>query len=199
RIRQADDAYLAAAASATRLLLDPVASRIENKRLLVVGEGVLQYLPFAALPEPGTGEPGKAAPLIAHHEIITAPSASVVAVRRAETAGRGPAEKAVLVLADPVFSADDARVVPQTPTAATASITESTRADATRSADDRTVREFLRLRFSRQEAEEIARLAPPALTRVALDFDASRETVLSGDLGQYRILHLATHTLLDNN
>src|SRR5262249_7889445 len=44
----------------------------------------------------------------------------------------------------------------------------------------------------------IARLAPPALTRVALDFDASRETVLSGDLGQYRILHLATHSLLDN-
>ena len=95
----------------TRMLLDPVASRIEGKRLLIVGEGVLQYLPFAALPEPGTGEHGKAPPLIANHEIITAPSASVMAVLRQETAGRRQAEKALLVLADPVFSADDARVV----------------------------------------------------------------------------------------
>ena len=60
------------------------------------------------------------------------------------------------------------------------------------------VPEFLRLRFSRHEAEQIARLTPPALTRVALDFDASREAVLSGDLGQYRIVHLATHSVLDN-
>jgi len=36
------------------------------------------------------------------------------------------------------------------------------------------------------------------LTRVALDFDASRDAVLSSDLGQYRIVHLATHSLLDN-
>ena len=198
RIRQADQAYLSAAARATRMLLDPVASKIAGKRLLIVGEGVLQYLPFAALPEPGTGEQGKAPPLIANHEIITAPSASVMAVLRQETAGRRQAEKALLVLADPVFSADDARVVQKGTTVATASITESVTRDALKPADDIGVQEFLRLRFSRHEAEEIARLTPPALTRVALDFDASRETVLSTDLGQYRIVHLATHSLLDN-
>ena len=92
---------------------------------MIVGEGVLQYLPFAALPEPGTGEQGKAPLLIANHEIITAPSASVMAVLRQETAGRRQAEKALLVLADPVFSADDARVVQKGTTVATASITES--------------------------------------------------------------------------
>jgi CHAT domain-containing protein len=31
----------------------------------------------------------------------------------------------------------------------------------------------------------------------AVDFDASRETVMSADLGQYRIIHLAAHGLLD--
>jgi CHAT domain-containing protein len=69
---------------------------------------------------------------------------------------------------------------------------------ARKPSDDAAGQEFLRLRFSRHEAEEIARLTPPASTRVALDFDASRETVLGTDLGQYRILHLATHSLLDN-
>ena len=198
RIRQADQAYLSAAASATRMLLDPVASKIERKRLLIVGEGILQYLPFAALPEAGTGERGKAPPLINNHEIITAPSASVMAVLRQETAGRRQAEKALFVLADPVFSADDARVVQRGATAATTSITESVKSEALKRSGDLGVQEFPRLRFSRQEAQEIARLTPPALTRVALDFDASRETVLSTDLGQYRILHLATHSLLDN-
>jgi CHAT domain-containing protein len=56
----------------------------------------------------------------------------------------------------------------------------------------------VRLRFSRIEAEEIARLAPAKGTLKALDFDASRETVLTTDLGQYRIVHFATHSLLDN-
>ena len=32
----------------------------------------------------------------------------------------------------------------------------------------------------------------------ALDFDASRETAMSTDLGQYRIVHFATHSLLNN-
>jgi CHAT domain-containing protein len=198
RIRLADQAYSSAAATATRMLLGSVASRIKGKRLLIVGEGVLQYLPFAALPEPGAGEKGKASPLIANHEIVTAPSASVMAVLRQETAGRKQAEKALLVLADPVFTADDARVVQQGTTVATASVTQAVTTDALKPSDDLGGQEFLRLRFSRHEAQEIARLTPPALTRVALDFDASRETVLSTDLGQYRIVHLATHSLLDN-
>jgi CHAT domain-containing protein len=33
---------------------------------------------------------------------------------------------------------------------------------------------------------------------VALDFEASRETAASPDLGQYRIVHFATHGLLNN-
>jgi CHAT domain-containing protein len=78
------------------------------------------------------------------------------------------------------------------------STTESVSRGALKPADDIAGQEFLRLRFSRHEAEEIAHLTPPALTRVALDFDASRETMLNTDLGQYRIVHLATHSLLDN-
>lgn len=180
RVREADEAYFAAAREASRMLLGPAAAHIGNKRLLIVGEGVLQYLPFGALPEPGTGTP-----LMVGHEIVTAPSASVLAVLRQETAGRKPAGKALAVLADPVFHADDARIAPSGQT-------------AVRSGADPGMQDFARLRFSRTEAEEITRLAGSGATLKALDFDASRETAMKAELGEYRIVHFATHSLLNN-
>ena len=180
RVRQADSAYLAAARAASRMLLAPAAAHIGNKRLLIVGEGVLQYLPFGALPEPGTD-----APLMVSHEIVTAPSASVVAVLRQETARRKPASKLLAVLADPVFHADDARIGTPDKT-------------AVRGASDPGMQDFARLRFSRTEAGEITRLAGSGATLTALDFDSSRETAMKPELGDYRIVHFATHSLLNN-
>jgi CHAT domain-containing protein len=186
RVRQADRAYAAAAAKASSLLLARVASQIVNKRLLIVGEGVLQYLPFAALPEPTADVHARPVPLMVNHEIITAPSASVIALLRHATAGRKPADRAVAVFADPVFSADDPRVV------------QGRRAALHYAADGSTAPDFARLRFSRNEAEEIAKLSPNGEALKALDFDASRQTVLRSDLAQYRVVHFATHSVLDN-
>jgi CHAT domain-containing protein/Tfp pilus assembly protein PilF len=141
------------------ILLSPISAKIAGKRLLIIAEGVLQYLPFAALPDPSD----PAVPLIANHEIVTAPSASVVAVLRNETAGRPPAPKTVAIFADPAFGA-----------------------------------QFLPLRFSRSEADEIARLAPPESTLKVVGVDATREAAMRPEIGQYRILHFATHSVLDN-
>jgi CHAT domain-containing protein/tetratricopeptide (TPR) repeat protein len=79
----------------SRLLLGPVAPLLPGKRLLVVGDGILRSLPFAALPE---GEP-----LVARHEIVALPSVSVLGELRREIAGRPPAPKTLWVLADPDF------------------------------------------------------------------------------------------------
>ena len=182
RIRSADQSYFTAAARVSEMLLGPVALEIESKRLLIVGEGILQYLPFAALPEPGSGERVRSAPLVAKHEIVTAPSASVLALLRQETAGRKPAQKTLAVFADPVFSSNDDRFGLQ----------------RSRSGRDPNGPGFLRLRFSRYEAEEIARLAPKDSTWKVLDFEASRDSALDTRLGRYRIVHFATHSVLDN-
>ena len=180
RVRQADAAYPIAAQQLSRMLLDQAAGYLERKRLLIVAEGVLKYLPFGALPEPGTN-----APLIMNHEIATAPSASVVALLRQQTAGRKPASKLLAVLADPVFHADDPCIAaPNT--------------SRVRTVPARDMQGFARLRFSRTEAEEISRLAGPTATLKAVDFDASRETAMSPDLVGYRIIHFATHSLLNN-
>ena len=46
-------ANLASELPLSQMLLAPVANQLGNKRLLIVGDGVLQYVPFAALPIPG--------------------------------------------------------------------------------------------------------------------------------------------------
>ncbi|MFL6233032.1 MAG: CHAT domain-containing protein [Thermoanaerobaculia bacterium] len=90
-------------AKLSRVLLDPVVSLLPGKRLLVVGDGALQSLPFAALPEPGGGEP-----LVAHHEIVALPSVSVLGELRREVAARSQAPKALWVLAAPDFGVGSA-------------------------------------------------------------------------------------------
>src|SRR5260370_40313557 len=60
-------------------------------------------------PEPGGRSPHPP-PLIAGHEIVTLPSASVLSVLRHEEMGRKQAPKAVAVLADPVFRTGVGRV-----------------------------------------------------------------------------------------
>src|SRR5262249_26781792 len=58
RIAQADSDYLQAAAALAQMVLGPVAERLSRKRLLIVSDGALQYVPFAALPMPETGRQG---------------------------------------------------------------------------------------------------------------------------------------------
>jgi CHAT domain-containing protein/Tfp pilus assembly protein PilF len=185
RLRQADAAYIDAAQEASRILLGPVAFRLANKRLLIVPDGVLQNLSFSALAEPA----GEKSPLIVKHEIVVAPSASVVGLLRHDNGTRRVADQALAIVADPVFSADDARIARQ-PNAPSG--------EANRSAAGAGVQDFLRLRFSRREADEIARLLPAGAALKALDFDASREKVLSSDFGRHRIVHFATHSVLNN-
>jgi CHAT domain-containing protein len=54
-----------------------------------------------------------------------------------------------------------------------------------------------RLPFTQQEATRLLALAPRTSSFGAIDFQASRATVLGGGLGQYRYVHFATHGLLN--
>lgn len=191
RLERADSEYMEAAAALSRMLLGPVASELKQKRLAIVAEGVLQYVSFSALPSPVSG----ATPLIVDHEIVTLPSASVLAVLREETVNRKPASKAVAVLADPVFSASDPRVAKN---GAAPVDDSSSLVDAQRSAAESGLKDLVRLRFSRQEAEEIARLAGNKSNLKALDFAANRAVAMDQKLSDYRIVHFATHGLINN-
>jgi CHAT domain-containing protein len=68
---------------------------------------------------------------------------------------------------------------------------------AVRSAKDSNI-SFERLPFTRQEAEQILSLVSPSDRKQAFDFTASRTTASSKDLSQYRIIHFATHGILNS-
>ncbi|MFL6216846.1 MAG: CHAT domain-containing tetratricopeptide repeat protein [Blastocatellia bacterium] len=195
RIEQAATDYPQAAALLSRMLLGPVAAELQNKRLVIVGEGMLQYTAFAALPTPRPG--AVSSPLIADHEIITLPSASVLAALRREIGGRKPADKAVAVFADPVFDSDDPRIGRASKSRATAA--SETTGDVNRSATELGLRGFVRLRFSRQEADQIMRLVPESKKLEAVDFAANRAAATSPELARYAIVHFATHGLINNH
>ena len=189
RLERADSEFTEAAAALSRMLLGPVASELKQKRLAIVAEGVLQYVPFAALPSPSSAKP-----LVVDHEIVTLPSASVLAVLREENANRKQASKAVAVLADPVFSASDPRLAKN----GSLVVQDTPLVDAYRSAAESGLGNLVRLRFSRHEAEEIARLAGDKRNLKALDFAANRSVVTDAKLSDYRIVHFATHGLINN-
>lgn len=179
----------------SQMLLKPVAEQLGNKRLLIVSDGALQYIPFSALPTPGTS-PEEVVPLLVNHEIINLPSASTLAVIREDLGDRIPAPKTVAVLADPVFSADDQRV------GARHALPLQTPKNIDTLALSRAAREisitFNRLPHTRTEANDILKLAPAAEQMQALDFAANRATATNPQLSQYRIVHFATHGILNS-
>jgi CHAT domain-containing protein len=145
-------------------------------------------------------------PLIANHEIVSLPSASSMAALRRELAGRAQAPKIVAVIADPVFEEADKRIKKNggdvakpnnkqaDPSAAEQVVFRS--ALEVGAADEQ--KRLQRLVFSRREADEIVGLAGAEGSFKALDFTANRATALSSSLSQYRIIHFATHGLLNS-
>src|SRR5262249_11848382 len=95
-----------------------------------------------------------------------------------------------------VYSADDPRVV-QRPVVPVAQ-KEPGAINRIQSGAETGIERFLRLRFSRTEAEQIANLIPAHGAVTAFDFDANRDAVLNADLARFRILHFATHSLIDD-
>lgn len=170
-----------------REILGPAAAHLGTSRLLIVADGALRYVPFAALPEPGDGTP-----LLARHEIVYLDSPSVIAMQRQQLAGRPRAALELAIVADPVFQATDPRLAKTL--AAPASVEKG--GDLRRSAEDLGVRGFGRLPESGREGAALLALVPAKQSLAAVGFAARKETVLSGVLSRYRIVHFATHGLI---
>ena len=201
RVTDAESKLPRAAQALSQSLLAPVASQLGSKRLVVVADGALQYIPFAMLPDPLAGN---SQPLIVDHEVVSLPSASALAIQRTELAGRQPAPKMLAVIADPVFDRTDVRVKTGSSGATDKDQIAST-ADSRSlehiadTSDDKTGRMVIRrLAFTRQEADGLLALAPKASSLRETDFQANRTNVMNGDLAEYRYVHFATHGLLDS-
>jgi len=196
RVAAADAGRRQEAARLSRMLLAPAAAQLGGKRLLVVPAGALHLIPFGALPSPAARDEDE--PLVVGHEVVTAPSASAVAMLRREPARREPATTPISIIADPVFSRADERFAELS--AGRTPFVNSTLRDrpAPAPAAPAPDREPLpRLFRTRWEAEQIAALAGPGATRM-LDFEASREAASGAVVGRSRVVHFATHAILND-
>jgi CHAT domain-containing protein/tetratricopeptide (TPR) repeat protein len=192
-------AFAAASNTLYQTAFAPAAAVVGEKRLLVVADGALNYIPFEALVSAPGGTDFAALPyLVQKNEIIYAPSASVVAAirqQKKDTAGA----RGMLVVADPIFDAKDARVkTPQPDTAQDASIASAV-ADVEGAPVEVSKFRLARLTGTRAEAQQIAQLARTAglAPDVWLDLDANEANIKTRDIGKYRIVHVATHGLLN--
>lgn len=156
-------------------VLGPAVDAFRGRSLILVPDGALEAIPFAALPLPGACPSRQAPPLVTEHEISQLPSASLLAeprpARLAEDDGRW-----ITLVADPVYEATDPRL-PKTD--------ESVRSGA----DDG----FQRLPRAGDEARSVLSLVPEHRRFALLGTEARRESVLDGPATGARILHFATH------
>lgn len=153
------------------ILLAPVVEQLAGRRLLVVGDGLLHYVPFAALPLGGED------PVAERHSVVHLPSVAVAKALRERAVERRRPAKELAVIANAVYTATDdrlpaTRTVPAVPDP------------------------LPHLPYTAQEAEAISTLVPPSQRLVATGFAARPELIRQGVLRDYRIVHLATHGLL---
>jgi CHAT domain-containing protein/tetratricopeptide (TPR) repeat protein len=198
-VAAADNLYLERATNLSRMLLGPVAEKLGSRRLVVVTEGALQYIPFDALPTrfAQTTGPIEASTtlLIATNEVVVLPSASTLIAIRGAQNHKGSPGKLVAIIADPVFSASDDRVQREAPSPATAKSDQNPDQD-----NQQTIKNLrlARLAHASEEADSISAVAPWGTTIVAKGFDASRETAMSSEVSRAQIVHFATHGFLDS-
>ena len=166
------------------MILAPASQELGNKRLLIVGNGILQSIPFAALPVPKAPNYPHPQPLIVKHEIITLPSASSLAALRQNVKGRNLAPKKLAVLADPVYEVEEEG--------------DNLLRNLSRKAQE-ACRSLQNLPYTRTEAENILALVPENESFAALGHEASLTTALSPQLSQYQTVHFATHGCLNQD
>jgi CHAT domain-containing protein len=201
--------FVAASNALYKAVLEPAASMVGEKRLMVVADGALNYIPFEVLLKTtDAGDFSSLGYLVKTNEVIYAPSASVVAaIKQQRTKSTS---RAMLIIADPVFNSNDARAKKgSTPAANDAEVRglgiQASLADVagtTPPAAPGAAMEGLplaRLNGTRIEADQISKLAKTAggQADVWLDLDANEDNIATRDVSKYRIIHVATHGLLN--
>ena len=195
-VETADRLYGEKARALSQTLLGPVADQLSNKRLIMVTEGVLQRVQFEALPlaqGQATGPIGSEEFLIVTNEVASIPSMTTLLAMRSAVKRPPSPGKVVAIIADPVLSPNDDRVGGQEQSSG------GVRAASESSSDQPVLHGGpSRLIYASEEADAIVAVAPRGTTMVAKGFDASRETAMSSAIGEYQIVHFATHGLLDS-
>ncbi len=214
-----DPAFEAAAAELSRMVLGPLENKLGTRRLVIVADGALQYVPFAVLPIKDPQKNGSSIPLLMRHVIVNLPSASTLSAIRDNDPLRIKTTRFLAILADPVYHSADERLLQA---AVNTETTHSSTAAASRSKRTGNLLNLPRLPSTGKEADAIYEImskstaspesfmdrllrfvgikSPKAsLVLKAVGLDASKQAAMAEDLKDFKIIHIASHTALDDD
>jgi CHAT domain-containing protein/tetratricopeptide (TPR) repeat protein len=179
--------YATAARLLYRKLLEPAGASLQKKRIIVAADGMLGYLPFESLLTSGGNSKdidfAKLSYVGLKYEIQYVPSISVLAaIEQNRTANIVDHRKALIAFADPLSQPGIPKNI---------------------SGVDRSVRDasssLEQLPYAKAEVEEISKLYPKGSTSLLIGKDASEENAKQLDLQDYRVLHFASHGMIDED
>jgi CHAT domain-containing protein len=181
-------------------LFQPIAAATASSRtLIIVPDGVLNYLPFDALVtssgSPNSGE-DRMSYLTERFDIVYGPSASALLGIQAMNGETVVPAKMLLAFGDPVTSYSSH--LPSIPSANQVSQAASRTREGS-VAEDYAERGFslARLPYTRDEILAISKLFPISQRRIYLGAEAREETVKTEKLDDFRYIHFASHGFLD--
>ncbi|MBI4854775.1 MAG: CHAT domain-containing protein [Acidobacteria bacterium] len=204
RLNKAQSEMAMAVTELSNMVLKPMAEHRQKKRLLIVSEGMLQYVPFAALPLPtpkslSRGQRVKKlykadwTPLLLTHEVTNLPSVASLALQRQEILGRKPASKNIAIFANPVFSLEDNRLK------SSANVTNGKQDNLSNGSLEKILAGLSPIPETEKMARDILAITPGSANKLMLGFDANLAMATKQEIGQYRIVHYATHGFLSPN
>jgi CHAT domain-containing protein len=158
-------------------LLGNLLNGIDARRLLILPDGPLNGLPFAALPLPH-GQPHE---LLIDRFVITAAPSLALAMHPA--ARREPQQVRVAVISDPVYTPDDRR------------LTVASRERVTYRGADRDDGRLARLPYSAIEARAVVQAFQGADVIELTGFNANARRVRELPTRDLDVLHFATHAV----
>jgi CHAT domain-containing protein len=172
-------------------VLRPLQAPLAGKRMLtVVADGALHYVPFGVLTDRQAGRF-----VIQDHDVALAPS-----VRTLFQHGAGkeqPLPTRMLLVADPLYGKDDARLAMSVASAKPARKAAETPVLAHSRGGEADAAKLQRLPGTAAEAQAIRRLFPSNQIDTLEGAAATRDRFLATDFRDYRFIHIASHAVAD--
>ncbi len=162
----------------------PIASVVGNllkgvnaKRLMILPDGPLNGMPFAALPL----SDGKPRELLVDRFVVTAAPSLALALRPSDSPSHLP--RRIAVISDPVYTPDDRR------------LTIATSHASNYRGDERTIGRLSRLPYSAIEARAVVHAFEGADVIELAGFNATARRVIELPSSELDVLHFATHAV----
>ena len=191
RVIEAENKFKIEAKQLSKQLFGQASEKLSKKRLIIVPDGKLHYFPISALPFPNSESEE---PILLTNEMIYEPSAQTLSLLSKNGNQEGRAEKTLLIFSDPVFNNSDWRLSDEFKSSVDVNQNNDS-TDKFRYVES--LNTLQRLEASKTEAEQIIKIVGGSNSTSFSGFAANRENLLKVNAADYKIIHFATHALVN--